>query len=68
MKPFTAWIALSAQRLPAYFLGIHPTRSALKEHYSRTYAADLQVAGYTPMKVRVSQFDINCSRQEKSDG
>lgn len=53
MRPFKAWIALSSKGYPAYFIGIFTTKKSLKQHYSITYGAGLEAAGYKAEHVDV---------------
>ena len=48
-----AWIALSAQGQPAWFLGYWRTRKALMKHYQDKFRHDLERAGYRPLKVEL---------------
>lgn len=53
LKPFTAWIALSAYGYPALFLGYYRTRKELTTHYRELYGGAFKNAGYKPCKVRI---------------
>jgi hypothetical protein len=51
VKPFKAWIAVSAQGHPAPFLGYAFTRSELKRKYVEQFTSDFDVAGYRAVRV-----------------
>lgn len=53
-KPFTAWMAVSAQGYVAWFIGFHPTRTVLRESYSSTFDHTLEAGGYRAQRVRVT--------------
>lgn len=54
MKPFKAWIALSAKGYPAWFIGYHATKKALRSHYNQTYLHKLEEGGYSAIQVEIS--------------
>ena len=55
MKPFTAYIALSAQGHPAWFIGYHRQRKELLKTYAARFGHTLRLGGYTVKKVKISE-------------